>query len=301
MVKVLGEYLLRGWPQAIAAITALTVLSLFVMPLAFLLSGAPVALLTLRRGGRAGMQLIAGVTGILAVLAALAGVGPALALAFALTVWLPVWLCSVSLRRSESQAAAVLTAALLAALFAVGMHLALPDAAAWWQGWLEKWLQESLAAPDAARYQEALRAAAPMLNALMAAGMMLSLVVAVLAARAWQAALFNPGGFRSEFHGLRLPRALVAPVIAAGAATALLEGAAMQWSRDLLVIGLFAFLFHGVAAVHRTVASRGLHRGWLAGMYVLMVLLPQMLLFLACIGLVDAWFGRDGTAGGAAG
>jgi hypothetical protein len=32
-------------------------------------------------------------------------------------------------------------------------------------------------------------------------------------------------------------------------------------------------------------------------MYVLMVLLPHVVLFLACIGLVDAWLGGEGAGG----
>ena len=137
-----------------------------------------------------------------------------------------------------------------------------------------------------------------MLNALVAVAMMLSMIAAVLLGRAWQAALFNPGGFRREFHRLGLPRQLVVPLVAAGIAVVLVEGPALPLLRDLLIIGLFAFLFHGVAAVHRTVASRGLHPAWLAGMYLLMLLLPQMVLFLACIGVVDAWLNRSGESAG---
>ena len=300
MVRLLGEYLLRGWPQAVVAISALSVISLFVMPLAFVLSGAPVALVTLRRGERVGLQVIAGVGLVLAALAMLAGIGPALALAYAITIWLPVWLGCLGLRRSESQATVVLVAALLAALFALGMHLAVPDVTAWWRGWLDAWLKQMLPAAEAARYAGILDSAAPLLNALMAVAMMLSMIVAVLLGRAWQAGLFNPGGFRSEFHGLSLPRSLVLPLVAAGIAVFVVEGPALLLLRDLLIIGLFAFLFHGVAAVHRTVAGRGLHPGWLASMYVLMLLLPQMVLFLACIGIVDAWLGRPGGPAGPA-
>jgi len=298
MLTPLGGYLTRGWPQAVAAISALTVLSLFLMPLAFVLSGVPVALVTLRRGELAGLQVIAGVGLILAALSMVSGVGPALALAYAVTIWLPVWLCCLGLRRSESQAAAVLIAALLALMFAMGMHLSVPDVADWWRSWLDAWLTQTVPATDVARYKDILAPAVPMLNALVAVAMMVSVIVAVLLGRAWQAHLFNPGGFQREFHGLGLPRQLVLPLVAAGIAVVVVEGPALPLLRDLLIIGLFAFLFHGVAAVHRTVAGRGLHTGWLAGMYVLMILLPQMVLFLACIGLVDAWLGGPRTPAG---
>ncbi len=300
MVKVLGEYLMRGWPQAVVAISALSVLSLFVMPLAFMFSGAPVALVTLRRGGRAGLQVIGGVGLVVAVLAMLAGLGPALALGFAVTIWLPVWVCCIGLRRSESQATVVLVAALLATMFALGMHLAVPDVTSWWRGWLDIWLTQTMPTGDLDKYRGILEPVAPMLNALVAVAMMLSVTVAVLLGRAWQAALFNPGGFRSEFHGLSLPRNLVVPLVAVGVAVVFVEGPVLSLLRDLLVIGLFAFLFHGIAAVHRTVAGRGLHRSWIVGMYVLMLFLPQMVLFLACIGVVDAWLGGSGRSAGPA-
>jgi hypothetical protein len=184
-------------------------------------------------------------------------------------------------------------------VFIAAMYAAVPDVGAWWRAWVDGWLAQALPPGDAARYAQAVDAAAPILNALMAAAIMLNMLASVLLARAWQASLFNPGGFRREFHALRLPRALVAPLTGAGIAVVLLEGAGMQVARDLLVVGLFAFLFHGVAAVHRAVAARGLHAGWLAGMYVLMLLLPQMMLFVACVGIADALMGGRGQPGAA--
>ncbi len=297
MIRLLGEYLMRGWPQAVMGITVLTLLSLFLMPLAFLLSGAPTGLVTLRRGPRAGFEVILGVTAVLALLATLAGMGPLLAPALAISIWLPVWVCAVALRRSESQAVVVLVGAFLAALFAAGMYLAVPDVPGWWRGWVDAWLNQALPPGDAARYATALDAAAPVLNAMMAVATMLNMVAAVLVARAWQAALYNPGGFRGEFHRLRLPRMLVIPLSLAGLAVVGLDGSGMQLARDLLVVGLVAFLFHGVAAVHRIIAAREMNRGWLLGMYVLMLLLPQMMLFVACIGIADAWMDRGDRPG----
>lgn len=297
MIRLLGEYLMRGWPQAVMAISVLTIVSLFLMPLAFLLSGAPTGLVTLRRGPRAGLEVIAGVTAVLALLATLAGVGPLFALAFAVSIWLPVWMGATALRRSESQAVVVLVGAMLAAFFAAAMYVAVPDVSGWWRGWVDVWLAQALPPGEVARYEEALTVAAPLLNVMMAVATMLNMVAAVLVARAWQAALYNPGGFRGEFHALRLPRLLVVPMALAGIGVVLLDGAGLQLARDLLVVGLVAFLFHGVAAVHRTIAARDLNHGWLVGMYVLMLLLPQMMLFVACIGIADAWMDRDQRPG----
>lgn len=297
MIRALGGYLTRGWPQAVLAVSVLTLISLLLMPLAFLLSGAPVGLVTLRRGPRGGIEVIAGVTAVLALMATLAGLGPWLAVAFAVSVWLPVWVCAGVLRRTESQAAAVLAAAGLAALFALAMYAAVPDVSGWWRGWVDTWMSQALPPGDAEKYAAALDTAAPLLNAMMAVATMLGMIAAVLVARAWQASLYNPGGFRREFYALRLPRTLVLPMAVAGLAVVMLEGTGLQLARDLLVVGLLAFLFHGVAAVHRTVATRDMNRGWLVGMYLLMFLLPQMALFVSCIGMADAWLGPGDSSG----
>lgn len=297
MIRALGGYLMRGWPQAVLAVSVLTLISLFLMPLAFLLSGAPTGLVTLRRGARAGIEVIAGVSAVLALMATLAGLGPLLAVAFSVSVWLPVWICAAVLRRTESQAAAVLAAAGLAALFALAMYVVLPDVAGWWRGWADTWMSRALPPGDADRYTAALESAAPVLNALMAVATMLGMLAAVLMARAWQAFLYNPGGFQSEFYALRLPRTLVLPMAVAGLTVVMLDGPAQLMARDLLIVGLAAFLFHGIAAVHRTVATRDMNRGWLVGMYVLMFLLPQMALFVSCIGMADAWLGTGDSPG----
>lgn len=39
----------------------------------------------------------------------------------------------------------------------------------------------------------------PLISGIMAAGVVISLIISVLMARAWQSALFNPGGFWQEF------------------------------------------------------------------------------------------------------
>jgi hypothetical protein len=58
---------------------------------------------------------------------------------------------------------------------------------------------------------------------------------------------------------------------------------------DLLVVLVFSYLFQGIATVHRTVGSRGMSGAWLVGMYGLLILMPQMFLFLACLGMLDSW------------
>jgi hypothetical protein len=75
-----------------------------------------------------------------------------------------------------------------------------------------------------------------------------------------------------------------------------LEAEARNGLRDLLLVALFMYLFQGIAAVHRTVETRALSSAWLVAMYGLLLLAPQMILFVACLGFADSWMGGGSNA-----
>jgi len=109
---------------------------------------------------------------------------------------------------------------------------------------------------------------------------------ALFLARSWQAGLFNPGGFQKEFHALSLGRnaALLCVLIVA---LAIFVGG--QLSGAIAMVVIFAFFIQGLAVTHALVKQRGMHRYWLHGIYVLL-LLPHTLLLLAALGLADNLF-----------
>lgn len=290
-MRALGNYIMRGRLQAIGVVSVMTMLSLLLPPLTYVLSGAPVGLVSLRRGASVGMQVILGSMVVMALLCYPAGVDPLVAPAFAVSVWAPVWLCAVILRLTQSQGLLVMAAGTLGAVFVVLMHLMVDDVTGWWKSWFQAWVQNHMSPDAASRYQSLFDSAMPMMNAMMASGVVISLILTVILARWWQAVLYNPGGFRKEFYQLRLPRYLAAATFAAAILSLVDIGLDKGLFRDLLVILVFLYLFQGVAAVHRAVSARGMSSGWLAGMYVLLLLLPQTVLFIACIGMVDAWMG----------
>jgi hypothetical protein len=65
---------------------------------------------------------------------------------------------------------------------------------------------------------------------------------------------------------------------------------------DVLVLIVFLYVFQGVASVHRLVATGRLARPWLIAMYVLLAM-PQAVLFMACMGMVDTWMHRAAMPG----
>lgn len=301
-MRALGNYLLRGRLQAIGVVGTLTVASWFLAPLAFLISGVPVGLITLRRGGIFGAQVMAGGLVFVVLLGLVARVPPAVAGTFVLGIWIPVWLCSMVLRNTESQGALVLAGGALGMTFVAAIYALVGDVGAWWQTWFAAWFTANLPGEAGAHYLELLQAAKPLLNAMMAAALVVSIVVTLLIARWWQALLFFPGAFRLEFYQLRLPRALAALTLTAILVLLVTEGQTQSVLRDLLFVSLIMYLFQGVSAVHRMVAGRGMSSAWLAGMYGLLLLVPQMFLFVACIGMVDSWLGGvSGRRGGLSG
>ncbi|MGH8248734.1 MAG: hypothetical protein ACREUU_20175, partial [Gammaproteobacteria bacterium] len=193
MMRVLAEYLMRGRVQAAVVISLLTFVSWFLPPLTYVMSGAPVGLLTLRRGGPMSAQVIAVSLVMISVLAYAVNINPLLGGAFAIGVWAPVWLCSLALRYTELQGMMVLVAAGIGIVFALSMYRLVDDVAGWWQSWFFSWLQANLP-PDAAdTYQKMLEPVVPWLNSVMAGALVAILVVTMLVARWWQARVFNPG------------------------------------------------------------------------------------------------------------
>jgi len=115
-------------------------------------------------------------------------------------------------------------------------------------------------------------------------------LLSLLLARAWQAGLYNPGGFGVEFRAPRLGRRFAVLSLATAATATVLSGSLGQLMADALVILLVIYLLQGLALVHAVVHSRSAHRGWLIGLYaVLLMAALQVMPLLALLGWMDAW------------
>lgn len=111
-------------------------------------------------------------------------------------------------------------------------------------------------------------------------------VIALLLARWWQALLYNPGGFRTEFHQLRLPPALAAGLIALGLLTAALGSDYKVWSA---LFGL-PFVVAGFALVHGVVGLKRWGRMPLVALYIGWILLWEVVTgVLLLLALADSW------------
>ncbi|MBB3142999.1 hypothetical protein FHR96_003912 [Halomonas organivorans] len=112
---------------------------------------------------------------------------------------------------------------------------------------------------------------------------LLAAVACLALARSWQAGLYNPGGFREEFHALRLaPRELlVLMVILAVGAVLVLPGLGLMLWVPLLVAG--------IALVHGVIGLKGMNGLWLVAFYVLLITTWPMILIVLLAALIDSF------------
>lgn len=288
-MKALASFVMKGWPQATGVAVLCALLSPVLAPLS-LVSGAVVTLVTLRNGLVPGLQ-VAGAAGLVTVLAGQLVFGQIVAaLAFALLLWVPMLVLALVLRHTRSLAttlqAALLFGVALVAFYVIGFD----DAAAEWKTLLEGVLAGFFEAQeiDEASRAALIEAMARWMTGTLAAAYFLQVVASLLLARWWQSLLYNPGGFRQEFHALRLSRALA--VVALPLFAAVLVDGLPDVLRYLALPVAAAFFLQGLALAHGQLAAFNAGPGWLIGIYALLVVAPPYaFMALTTAGYADAW------------
>ncbi len=291
-MKFLAAYVMRGPAQAVLVSTVAAVLALMLPPFSYL-SGAAVGLVTLRIGARPGLNVVLWSSIAASLLAVLLMGTPVPALAFLAALWLPVLVMASSLRRTVSMPRSLLLSGLFGLVVVLGFHLAVEDPAAWWRQFLGEALQQLQLQTGAGEpaLSEAVEGIYQAMTGAVAAALMLGVIGSLLLARWWQSLLYNPGGFGTEFRELRFGRH--ASWVTAALLLVVIAGVqpVMGIAGSLLWVALLLHAIQGIAVVHGLVAVRSAGRGWLIGMYVLMLLaLWPVVLMLALAGLMDNWF-----------
>lgn len=271
----LAGFILRGRLSA-----TLFIVGTSLVPFVAWLGCAAVSLVVLRRGPAEGGLVISGAVLALAALEMVLSGHPGGVAGLVLLVWMPVFLVSVVLRATISLPLALLTGTTLAVLGLVIWHLSVPDPEAFWRMQLAV-LEQDMGEDQ---FNQVMDIFGQHLVSFMALGLWLNVLVGLLLGRSWQAALYNPGGFRDEFHNLRLDWRLAAVsllvmLMAVSTGPGLLNGV------SLLLAGLFAV--QALAMSHAVVRGRGWHAALLIVPYLL---LPIAFMAVALLGILDAWF-----------
>ncbi|MCP5348449.1 MAG: hypothetical protein R3F41_05910 [Gammaproteobacteria bacterium] len=108
-------------------------------------------------------------------------------------------------------------------------------------------------------------------------------VLLLIWARWLQAMLYNPGGFREEFHQLRIERKAALPLVL----LLLLSGTGVGLPEAWFAYFALPFLFSGTALVHATVALRQMSPLWLVAFYAVFSVIVRLLVLLA---VIDSWY-----------
>ncbi len=292
-MKALATFILRGPSQAMLVAVGTAVLAMMLPPLS-VISGAVVALVTLRNGLRPGAMVMLGSTVFVALLAyvSLGNVLPGVV--FLTLLWLPMWILAWVLRETRSLALATTAAGMLGIVGVVVVYAIVGDVSAWWQQVLMTMFEPAMEAggplADRATVETILADLSKVMTGIAAAGASLNAVMCLYLARAWQAQLYNPGGFRKEFLGLRLGQGLALVSVVFVALSLLPLGVVAHMAGEIVIVILSLYLLQGLALVHAIVDQRKLHKAWLAVLYVVMLfVMPQLTVLVAVMGLVDTW------------
>jgi hypothetical protein len=275
-MRGLGAYVMRSRYHA-AAVAALSGAMSWLLPPLSWLSAGVVGLTSLKHGAREA-ALVIGLGGAALLLMSVLALGTPIAGVGLVALWLPVALCALLLRASRDQAWVLIGAGAFGFMTATMLRISVDDPTAWWREQLTNVMQVASNGRDISVELQQLAEIAVYLNGVIGLAIMLSVMITVFFARWWQALMDNPGGFRSEFHRLALPKWWLLPTAACAAAVTVsgLQTAAGGYWLDGAIICLGMFVVHGIAISHCVVAQRGISAGWLFGMYVLLFLQPQI-------------------------
>mgnify|MGYP001375168181 FL=1 len=115
----------------------------------------------------------------------------------------------------------------------------------------------------------------------------LNTFLGVAIARWWQSIIFNPGGFKKEFQGIRLNRKLLILIFS----ILVLSSAIFNQYSNWAYLSIFPLVVGGLSLFHWLVNEKNLGKVPIIFTYVFMVLFtPFVILILALLGTVDCFY-----------
>jgi hypothetical protein len=280
----------RPWRAALAAAICGTFSLQMLMPF-MVLAGAIPVLVALKVDSKQALVVAAtAAAAAIWIVVSLAPDAPWLIAGIAILTFGPV-LLALLLKRTGSLNLCFQLAVAAIAIAVLGVHLALPEPASVWVELLKRVIESMEAAGlHFAGDTDAMIAiwSRTMWGAL-AALTLTTLLGALFLGCWWQTLLDSPGRFGAEYRQLRLGRVLGLAVTALFVAAFVSDSALIA---SLAWVAFAALSLQGLAAAHRSKAGGRLNRGWLAAIYVLLIVPLSMsitVLVLAIWGFADNW------------
>jgi len=290
-VKFLAAFIMRGRMQAMMVASSLGLLSLLFPPVS-IVSSASVALVTLRRGGKEGLYVLAFSCLSSAILGILLFGNMQFALLYGLVLWLPIWVISIVLREGKHLSVAIQIAVLFGMIGVLGFYLYADDPATLWQSVLSLMIQPMLASnPDVPleEVKQSIKVFSHFMTGGIAAGSVYGLLFGLFLARWWQAVLFNPGGFREEYLSLRVHSRVALASLFIVAIAWFSSGIVAEICWNLSILSLVLYAFVGMAVLHSAFSEMKTKRFTVPFLYITLVLVPHVVAIIVVVGVVDAW------------
>ncbi len=283
---------MRGRMQAIM-IAAVFILLSFLLPPLSILSAAAVALVTLRKGHREGLVTVVGAGFSVGILGQILFGSPGNVITYSLGSWLPVWIFSILLRESRQLGVTLEVALGLGLLGIIGVYLFNQDPALMWHERFQVAMQPLMENPppgiQTGQIEAGLLVISHYATGILVTGSIAFLISAMLLGRWWQALLFNPGGFRKEFLGLRSHAAVAYAIFLVVALAALGSGPLSEGTQNAGILAFFFYLIVGVSVLHVLLSATSVSRYLLPAVYILMFFVPYLLVPIALVGFTDTW------------
>ncbi len=282
----MASFIMAGRGQAAFFVILSTLLSLILPPIG-LFSGAAIALITLRISWQQGLIYAFLGSAVLAIVTYLFKQDVSLGLNAGLIGWLPIVFFAAILAQTgswERTLQAILATTITGILL---FEFYQPEPTLFWKTTLEQFkpmLQEAYKL-GSTEVDKLIQSMSKWMTGVFAAVIAVTVALALLLARHWQAMLYNPGGFAKEFRQLRIGK-IPALIMVVCIASAILIKSSL--AIEVLIVAVGIFMLQGIALTHSVVYQLEMKAGWLVALYVLLfVLLVQMFVLLAAFGIID--------------
>jgi hypothetical protein len=285
-MKWIAAYIMRGRLEAVLLASTLAMLSLLLTPLSLFSLGA-VALVTLRKGAYEGLIVLGSSALAAAILATLIQVPYLFIVVFMVFFWLPVWLIAIVLREGRHISLAVEIAVLIGVVGVIAYYLIYADPASMWQQVLPRLTLPNAPVEDVKRMVDLL---APYMTGIAAASAVFSMLLGLFLGRWWQALLYNPGGFKQEFLGLKVQPRLAMVCLAIIGVAIVSSGAISQiaWNTAILMYVMYTFI--GTAVMHSVFSKMKVAQYAVPMFYITLISLFRVMLpIVALVGFSDTW------------
>lgn len=261
------------------------------LPFAQLISGAVLVLLVLQQGFRLALLESAAALAILALVTLLVNVPLAQLLVNAVVSWLPVMLLAAVMLRSRSFTLALQIAAIAAIAVTLVFFVVLGDPTVFWSEALtrlsaffaELGLQEQ--ADQLATHTAVL---APQMTMVVVSSSWSMIVLVLALGYGLYRALPGKSNEFGRFCDLNFGRVLAMTMAVTSVAAAF---AGSVWLQNVAFVAFVIFWIQGLAIVHWLLAERRVHAVVVISVYALLFVLSALVVVaLAVVGYVDAWF-----------